>query len=236
MKAVVCAGAYIEKNGKFLLVQEQSGKYNFPMGVVEIGESPRDACAREVAEETGLVVQTGKLRKVLLVRRQDFHLIKFLYDATVTGNVVREVREPRQRLVVEVVASVLDAGLRHLVEPERGARGDGAVVVPHHGRHRPLPDRGHALRRPGVVADHVARVAQRVDRREVLEHGLERGQVDEVLALVVGRPAAIDAVALLDALAPLLHGPDGRRRLVAVDAVGAVLPDPPVAVPPVSSL
>lgn len=53
-------GALIEKEGKFLLVQEANvnktdqGKWNHPAGWIDVGEDPLEAAKREVKEETGL--------------------------------------------------------------------------------------------------------------------------------------------------------------------------------------
>ncbi|AIZ33126.1 NUDIX domain-containing protein [Pseudomonas parafulva] len=40
--------------GQVLLVRKKGGRWNFPGGTVERGESPRVAAARELYEETGL--------------------------------------------------------------------------------------------------------------------------------------------------------------------------------------
>ncbi len=51
--------AIIEKNGKFLLVQESDqkgvahGQWNHPAGWIDVGENPLEAVKREVLEETG---------------------------------------------------------------------------------------------------------------------------------------------------------------------------------------
>ncbi|MCE7761133.1 NUDIX domain-containing protein [Pseudomonas putida] len=42
------------RSGKVLLVRRKGGKWNFPGGVIESGETPQQAAARELAEETGL--------------------------------------------------------------------------------------------------------------------------------------------------------------------------------------
>ncbi|MBI4050623.1 MAG: dihydrofolate reductase [Candidatus Doudnabacteria bacterium] len=51
-------GAIIEKEGRILLVKEADkwpdpGKFSHPAGWIDVGENPIEACAREVAEETG---------------------------------------------------------------------------------------------------------------------------------------------------------------------------------------
>ena len=59
----VGAKAFIRHQGKFLLLREsapdgtQVGKYQIPVGMVELGESFMDALIREVKEETGLTVR-----------------------------------------------------------------------------------------------------------------------------------------------------------------------------------
>ena len=63
---VVCAGAVIRDDaGRLLLVQRGrdpgAGRWSLPGGRVEPGETPAEAAAREVAEETGLVVTIGAL-------------------------------------------------------------------------------------------------------------------------------------------------------------------------------
>ncbi|WP_286913214.1 MULTISPECIES: NUDIX hydrolase [unclassified Pseudomonas] len=42
------------RSGKVLLVRRKGGKWNFPGGAIESGETPQQAAARELEEETGL--------------------------------------------------------------------------------------------------------------------------------------------------------------------------------------
>lgn len=65
MPAVVgsAAGAlFFDEQGRVLLVEPTyKPRWEIPGGVIEPGETPSAACAREVAEELGLTVQVGRL-------------------------------------------------------------------------------------------------------------------------------------------------------------------------------
>jgi len=63
---VQCAGAVVrDKEGRLLLVRRGHepalGTWSLPGGRIEPGETPEQAAAREVLEETGLEVQVGDL-------------------------------------------------------------------------------------------------------------------------------------------------------------------------------
>lgn len=74
------AGCILQKDGKFLLVQEKLpkayGKWNLPAGHVDPGESTVDAAVREVQEETGLIVEAGKevFSEAIPERDREFHI------------------------------------------------------------------------------------------------------------------------------------------------------------------
>ena len=88
---IPCVGAVIkDRSGRLLLIRRGhepgKGQWSIPGGRVEAGESDAEALAREIREETGLVVAVGRL--VGSVRRpagagSEFDIRD--YAATVTG-------------------------------------------------------------------------------------------------------------------------------------------------------
>ena len=67
MKVIV--GGIIEKDGKYLLVQEAQEKaykkWNFPAGHLDFNESLKEGAIREIKEETGLVIANPQLYDVI---------------------------------------------------------------------------------------------------------------------------------------------------------------------------
>lgn len=65
VREVAAVGAIIVRDGLMLLVQRghapAAGQWSVPGGRVERGESDAEALAREVAEETGLMVRVGPM-------------------------------------------------------------------------------------------------------------------------------------------------------------------------------
>jgi len=68
-RPLVGTGALILRDGKLLLVKRGAqpgfGKWSVPGGLVELGESVRDAMVREVKEEVGFDVEVVKLTDVV---------------------------------------------------------------------------------------------------------------------------------------------------------------------------
>jgi ADP-ribose pyrophosphatase YjhB (NUDIX family) len=66
---LVGVGAVVVHQGRVLLVQRGTeplkGRWSIPGGLIEVGESLHEAVAREVREETGLVVEPVELVELL---------------------------------------------------------------------------------------------------------------------------------------------------------------------------
>lgn len=64
MRQVVCAILQDER-GRYLAAQRSSGsmagKWEFPGGKIEAGETPQQACERELSEELGIRVVAGQV-------------------------------------------------------------------------------------------------------------------------------------------------------------------------------
>ena len=88
----VGVGILIEKDDKYLLIKRAAepdkGLWTVPGGLIEVGEKAADAAAREVLEETGLVVDVGERLGVVdkIVHDDEgkvlYHFIIMFYEAT----------------------------------------------------------------------------------------------------------------------------------------------------------
>ncbi|HRE48474.1 MAG TPA: NUDIX hydrolase [Aggregatilineales bacterium] len=85
----VAAAIFLEVDGQVLLVQRgvdpERGKWALPAGFVERDEDPALAAAREMLEETGLMVTISGLLNVLF----DRGVIVCVYGATITGGTLQ---------------------------------------------------------------------------------------------------------------------------------------------------
>jgi len=93
------AGALIERDEKYLLVQEahnstgEAGQWNHPAGWIEVGEDPRKTAVREVKEETGYDFEpTHVLGIYSLVKKENKdktgdiqHSLKIIFTGFVSG-------------------------------------------------------------------------------------------------------------------------------------------------------
>jgi len=72
-----------DMSGRVLIQKRTDGGYSLPAGAIEPGESPAEAVAREVHEETGLIVRPSKLLGVFgghdgyRVRYANGHIVEY---------------------------------------------------------------------------------------------------------------------------------------------------------------
>ena len=90
----VIVGGIIEKEGKFLMVQEAKkkcyGKWNFSAGHLEEGETIYDGAIREIFEETGCRV---RVTNVLPIINTELENVKFIFINFVAELVEEDIKE-----------------------------------------------------------------------------------------------------------------------------------------------
>jgi ADP-ribose pyrophosphatase YjhB (NUDIX family) len=124
------AGVLAHHDGAVILVRESHERWggefwNVPSGMVEAHETPSEGAARELAEETGLVVlpRTLRLRTTTSVVIDGAHIRSWNFEAEVDDPTVRVrdpdllVQEARWFPVNEAVARLRLLPYRPLAEP-----------------------------------------------------------------------------------------------------------------------
>lgn len=86
-KVEVICGVVLDRDGRFLLVQEKQpkayGMWNLPAGKVDEGESFEQAAVREAKEETGFDVKLGN--KLLVIHPAADRPVMHVYSAEIIG-------------------------------------------------------------------------------------------------------------------------------------------------------
>jgi len=130
--------ALIEKDGKFLLVQEgyagaDTGKWNLPAGWLEVGEDPLFAVKKEVREEAGLEFEPKKIVGIFSLVRNDLrnnlynapHGVRFVFSGVVTGGELKpeepdEITDVKYFTAEEIEA--MDGGVLRDADIKRAVR------------------------------------------------------------------------------------------------------------------
>ena len=84
----VIVGGVIEKNGKYLLVQEARkcrGKWNLPAGHLDPNETILDAAKREIKEESGIDVELTGVCQIGNRKMEDDIFVSIVFVAKQTG-------------------------------------------------------------------------------------------------------------------------------------------------------
>ncbi len=86
-KVGIVSGVILEKDGKYLLVQEKwekvYGLWNIPAGHVDQGETIEDAAIREAKEEVGFDVKL--ISKLLIFQNTAEESVKHIFLASITS-------------------------------------------------------------------------------------------------------------------------------------------------------
>ena len=90
MRAIVVSAAVIERDDAFLMTRRADdahlgGRWEFPGGKVESGESREDALVREVDEELGCVARVGRLLLTTQHAYPDVHVELHFYAVVLDG-------------------------------------------------------------------------------------------------------------------------------------------------------
>ncbi len=145
MAAVVgsAAGAlFLDERGRVLLVEPTyKPRWEIPGGVIEPGETPSAACAREVAEELGLDLHIGRLLVVDWAPHPDQgDKVLFVFDGgLLEAAAVATIRLPADELasyafvVPGEVGGRLPPRLARRVTVALAAKADGTVRYLEHG-------------------------------------------------------------------------------------------------------
>jgi 8-oxo-dGTP diphosphatase len=101
----IAASAIVLQEGKLLLVRYKQGNSSFfvgPGGGVQVNEDLKHALVREVKEETGLVVQSGRMLFVEDLLTQRYRMIKFWFLCIIVDGQLEQTKEAKEEGIIEV--------------------------------------------------------------------------------------------------------------------------------------
>ncbi len=146
-RAISAAGAlFFDEAGRVLLVEPTyKSHWEIPGGVIEQGETPAEACRREVEEELGLRREPGRLLVVDWAPRDDQDRVLFVFEGgTITDPAEIHLQAAELRsyefVTPEVAQRRLIPRLARRIEEALRARESGETRYLEHGvRHKPVP-------------------------------------------------------------------------------------------------
>ena len=93
MQIRVVTGGLLEKDGKFLLVQENQkkckGKWNIPAGGLDEKESLIDGAKREIFEETGCKVEITGVLEIINEVLEGVNVVLFIFDTKIVSEKIK---------------------------------------------------------------------------------------------------------------------------------------------------
>ena len=93
MNIKVVTGGILEKNGKFLLVQENQkickGKWNIPAGGLDENESLIEGAKREIYEETGCKVEITGILEIINEILEGVNVVCFFFDTKIISENIK---------------------------------------------------------------------------------------------------------------------------------------------------
>ncbi|ROP37602.1 NUDIX domain-containing protein [Saccharothrix texasensis] len=139
MSALAASGAlFLDALGRVLVVEPTyKDHWEIPGGVVEPGETPREACAREVLEELGLAVEPGPLLVADWAPSAGQDRVLFIFDGGSLGDATirlqaSELRSHRYITPAEVPDALIPR-LARRVSAALDARERGVTLYLEHG-------------------------------------------------------------------------------------------------------
>ena len=93
MNIKVVTGGILEKDGKFLLVQENQnickGKWNVPAGGLDENESLMEGAKREIYEETGCKVEITGILEIINEILEGVNVVCFFFDTKIISENIK---------------------------------------------------------------------------------------------------------------------------------------------------